>query len=140
MIVICRFYRCVSLFVASYRILNTVYRGHVTTDITHLSNALKIIMHSNYLYTRDHPQRTHEDMDPLLDELDLTDAPPAAAAIDDIDAFEVGQKVQVWKARTWWYGKVTYKSRAGSLSVRFVGARNAETGIMPSMVRAVVEE
>jgi hypothetical protein len=35
---------------------------------------------------------------------------------------------------SWWHGKVTYKSRMGTLSVRFTGARNPVAGVLPKLV------
>lgn len=124
-----------------YRILNSMYRGHITSNIIHLHRALKIIMHTNYLYTKDHPQRTHEDMDLELDEVDPSEVGPidshdgTGCVFDD---FEPGDRVEVWHARSWWSGTVTYKSRvAGTLSIRMVGARDSTAGFVPSMVRPI---
>lgn len=124
-------------FIDRFRILNSVFRGHLTSNDAHLRDALKIIMHSNYLHTRDHPQRTHQDMDLDLVEVDVANAGPALVVGTGFrsEDFDVGDQVEIWHMRSWWAGKVTYKSRAGTLSVRFVGARDALTGIAPSTVR-----
>ncbi|MDR3548410.1 MAG: hypothetical protein P4M11_09140, partial [Candidatus Pacebacteria bacterium] len=86
--------------------MNSVYRGHLTTDTTQLSDALKIIMHSNYIHTRSHPQRTHQSLDPLLDDLDEND--PELGPLDpergtghQLDDFNLLDEVQVWHANTW---------------------------------------
>jgi hypothetical protein len=79
-----RYYVCVSIIIDSdvimfdiviyrrYRILNGVYRGHVTSHPHHLSDCLKIIMHTSYMYTKDNPQRRHQDMDVSLVEADVS--------------------------------------------------------------------
>ena len=126
-----------------FRILNTVYRGHVTANPQPLARALKIIIHSNYMYTRDHPQRNHQPMDLELSEVDAAGAAPhdpeLGAGYSFAD-FNVGDLVQVWHARTWWHGKITYKSRSQTLSVRMVGSRDAITGILPKDVKPAAEE
>lgn len=78
-------------------------------------------------------------MDLDLDEVDASDAPPAdpdRGTEHTLDDFNVGDLVLVWQARTWWHGKVVYKSRVGStLSVRFTGARDQISGILPQNVK-----
>lgn len=129
---------CDVVDVCSFRILNSVFRGHVTSNGDRLEQALKIIMHSNYLHTRDHPQRTHQSLDLELEEEDselaFADAPPADPTHGTgftFSDFNVGDMVQVWHHRDWWHGKVTYKSRAQTLSVRMLGASVALSGILP---------
>jgi hypothetical protein len=139
--------RCLSKFcdiidVCSFRILNSVFRGHVMANGERLSEALKIIMHSNYLHTRDHPQRTHQNLDLDLDEIDYADAPPADPDRGTgfvFSDFSVGDKVQVWHHRDWWHGKVAYKSRAETLSVRMIGDSAALSGILPKHTKPAVE-
>jgi hypothetical protein len=124
--------------------LNSVYRGHITQDSNHLSFALKIIMHANYMYTRDHPQRNHQPMELDLDEViaaDAVDIPPMGEDTGfTAEDFSVGDRVQIWHANTWWSGKITYISVAGSISVRLVGARDSITGILPSQTKPVPPE
>ena len=124
--------------IVSYRILNTVYRGHIKKGSLYLARALKIIMHSNYVHTRVHPQRMHLPM-----QLELTDIEALEVPIDPVhgtgstwDSFDVGDEVQIWRARTWWTGRITYKARAGTFSVRLLGMRDAYTGIQPNQVKA----
>ena len=74
-------------------------------------------------------------MNLVLEEIDLSDAAPAHHA--PAAEFEVGQAVQPWHARTWWYGKITYKTRAGTYNVRVVGAREAITEVIPSCLHLV---
>ena len=118
----------------SFRILNSVFRGRVVANASHLEQALKIIMHSNYIHTRDHPQRNHQSFDLDLDEIDWVDAPPSdhdrGSGFVFAD-FHVGDDVLVWIHRDWWSGKVTYMSRAQTLSVRMVGMQNSTPGILP---------
>jgi hypothetical protein len=119
-----------------YRILNSVFRGRITTDSKYLARALKIIIHSNYLYTRDHPQRYHNPMQLELAEVgDLHDAAPADPELGSgyrYSDFEVGDKVQVWYYGSWWTCKVTYMSAANqTLTVRPVGARDAISSVLP---------
>jgi hypothetical protein len=126
---------CAVIDVCSFRILNSVFRGHVTTNDDRISQALKIIMHSNYIHTRDHPQRVHQNMDLELDDIDMEDAPPAdpdhGTGFVFAD-FNIGDKVLVWHLRDWWHGKVWYKSRIRqTLSVRLLGSNSALTGILP---------
>lgn len=125
-------------FLRRFRILNGVYRGHIVSSAAFLTRTLKIIMHSNYIYTRDHQPRNHQPFDLDLDELNDVDAPP-----DDpdhgtgytVDDFNVGDRVLMWLHRTWWHAKVCYKSRAGTLSVRLVGSRDAVSGILPDQLK-----
>jgi len=122
-----------------YRILNSVYRGHITTDSKYLARALKlkIIIHTNYLYTSTHPQRTHHPLELTLDDVDdveFIDAPvdPELGSGYQFDDFSLGDKVQVWYMRSWWHGKVTYLSHVGqTLTVRLVGSRDSMSGILP---------
>lgn len=77
-----------------------------------------------------------------LDEIDWADAPPAdpdrGSGFVAAD-FEVGDNVLVWIHRDWWSGKVTYKSRAGTLSVRMVGSQNSMPGILPKHTKPAVD-
>jgi len=95
-------------------------------------------MHSNYLHTRDHPQRTHQDLDLDLDEIGLADASPAdpdrGAGFVFTD-FNVGDKVLVWRHRAWWDATVSYKSRTGTLSVRIFGSTSRWSGVLPIHVK-----
>jgi hypothetical protein len=125
----------------SFRILNSVFRGHVTANGDRLSHALKIIMHSNYLHTKDHHQRVHQDLDLDLDDVDLIDAPPADRDRGSgfvFDDFDLGDKVLVWRHRVWWNAKVTYKSRAGTLSVRIFASDTAWSGVLPKHIKPAV--
>jgi len=125
---------CDAIDLCRFRILNSVFRGHVTANGDRLSQALKIIMHSNYVHTKDHPQRVHQDMDLDLDEIDWADAPPADPDRGSgfvFDDFNVRDKVLVWRNRTWWSATVTYKSRSGTLSVRMLGSNTSLSGILP---------
>jgi hypothetical protein len=125
----------------SFRILNSVYRGHIVKDASHLFAAVKIIMHTNYLHTRDHQQRTHQPMDLGLDDVEAAGAADDRPVHPEIGTghkagdFVVGDLVLVWYMRSWWHGKVTYKSRTGTLSVRFTGARNPVAGVLPKHVK-----
>jgi hypothetical protein len=70
----------------------------------YLTAAVKIIMHSNYIYTKDNPQRIHL---PLL--APRLDAPPVAPDVDTgvgYDDLRVGMKVKVWWLDEWWHAKV----------------------------------
>ena len=121
-----------------FRILNSVYRGHVATNADHLTQALKIIMHSNYLHTRDHPQRNHMPMNLDLDEVDAADAGPRDPDLGSgftIDDFQSGDKVLVWQSRTWWHAKVRYKLRNGTISVRLVGANANLPPVLPKFMK-----
>jgi hypothetical protein len=103
-----------------YRILNTVYRGHIKQSSVYLSRALKIIMHSNYVHTRDHPHRTHHPMDLDLDDLAQVEVPihPDVGTGMTSDDFDLGDFVKVWHFGDWVRGKVTYKTRAGTFNVQ----------------------
>ena len=106
-------------------------------DIGSLFRALKIIMHFNAVSTRDNPQRMHMPLQLDLSEVEAVDAPVdrergTGLGMDD---FAIGDIVQVWHARTWWHGKVVYKARVGTLSVRLTGSRNPMTGIQPNQVK-----
>lgn len=121
-----------------FRILNGVFRGHITGNAQHLTAALKIIMHSNYLYTRDHPQRTHQDMDLNLEELaDYADPmippiDPARGTGFSFEYFIVGDVIKVWYMSSWWHAKVIYKSGLNqTLTVRMIGSRDSISGIQP---------
>ena len=120
-----------------FRILNTVYRGHVINNGDSLARALKIIIHSNYVHTRAHPQRMHRPMELDLEEIDMSEVPiyPARGTGFGPDDFHVGQRVLVWQARTWWHGKIIYKARSGLLTVRFVGAGVGTSGILAEHVK-----
>jgi len=120
---ICDVYRYFAMNVR-FRILNGVYRGRIVSDAKYLSRALKIIMHTNYIYTRDHPQRLNLPMELDLDELDASAAPMDVARGTgyQFDDFSIGDKVEVWYMRSWWHGRVTYLSRTTqTLSVRMTG-------------------
>lgn len=124
-----------------FRILNSVDRGHITSEAAHLTAALKIIMHTNYLHTRDHPQRFHQPLDLELDEAEAADAVGVGPANPDrgtgftCDDFNIGDMVSVWYMRSWWHAKLLYKARAGTLTVRLTGARDRMTGILPKHVK-----
>jgi len=129
---------CDVIDICSFRVLNSVFRGHVTANGDRLSQALKIIMHSNYLHTRDNPQRVHQDLDLDLDDIDLIDAPPADPDRGSgfvFHDFNVGDKVLVWRHRVWWNAKVTYKSRAGTISVRIFASDTAWSGVLPKLIK-----
>lgn len=126
-----------------YRILNSTFRGHVTQDAAHLSAALKIIMHTSYMYTRDHPQRTHEAFD-----IDLADVPPAVLRELPPDSlmgtgcryedFAVGQAVEMWlpEVKQWWPGKVTYKTaRTCTLRIKLAFEYSQRAGVLPKLCR-----
>lgn len=123
--------------IVRFRILNSVYRGQVICNgAVHLQRALKIIMHSNYVHTREHTQRMHEHEELSLDAVpEDVEVPP----IDDAQGFDdinVGDRVEVWHARTWWHGKITYKSRVKqTINVRFTGSRDSVTGILPRNIK-----
>jgi hypothetical protein len=125
-------------YVKRFRILNSVFRGHILRDSAHLAAVVKIIMHTNYLHTADHPQRTHADLDPAL--VDVPDL-PAAAFDPEVGTgfvfadFAVGDTVEVWYSDDWWVGKVTYKARAGTLSVRFLGTAHSVAHLLPQRIR-----
>ena len=104
-------------------------------DGEHLARALKIIMHSNYLHTRDNPQRVHAQMDVDLDAVD-DDASVIIGPIDEnryiYDDFSIGDLVEVWHQRGWWHGKVIYRSnRHKTLTVRITGSQEQLSGILP---------
>jgi hypothetical protein len=125
-----------------FRILNGVYRGRIVSDAKYLTRALKIIMHTNYIYTRDHQQRFNLPMELDLDELDA-----AAAPMDvdrgtgfEFDDFHIGDKVEVWYMRSWWHGRVTYLARATqTLSVRLTGSRDPMAGILPKHAKPSID-
>lgn len=126
-----------AMFIDRYRILNTVYRGRIATNSKYLSRALKIIIHSNYLYTRDHPQRTHNPMELDLDELNGEEdsAPPADPELGSgyrYNDFAVGDKVQIWYHGSWWSCKIIYKSALNeTLTVRPTGSRESISSVLP---------
>lgn len=127
-----------------YRILNSVYRGHVTVDPSHLAAALKIIMHTNYMYTHDHPQRTHVPFDLDLDEVDAAEAAPAGHADPDIgtgctmDDFALGDKVYAWYHRSWWHGTVVYKRiPLNRITLRFTGSSEKASGFRPKDLKPI---
>ena len=119
--------------------MNTVYRGHIKKGTLYLARALKIIMHSNYVHTRMHPQRMHMPMQLALSEIEAVEVPidPERGTGMTFDDFDVGDDVQVWHARTWWPGRITYKSRAGTFSVRIVAMRDSIAGFQPNQVKAL---
>jgi hypothetical protein len=121
-----------------YRILNGVYRGHLISHPEFLAAALKIIMHTNYMYTKDHPQRTHRPF--ALPRLAVR-AAPVAPAIDTGITFgdlEVADRVLVWWLDAWWHAKVTYKSvRLQTITVKFTGDDIATSGILPKMIKLI---
>lgn len=113
-----------------------MYRGHLVSNAEHLTSALKIIMHSNYLHTKVHQQRSHLpmelDLDAVLpgDEEDNLPDPLHGTGMSS-DDFVVGDMLRVWLARTWWHARLLYKSRDGTFAVRLVGARDRTTGVLP---------
>lgn len=123
-----------------------MYRGRITTDAKYLARALKIIIHTNYLYTSTHPQRTHYPLQLELDDVDeddFVDAPadPELGSGYEFTDFQLGDKVQVWYMLSWWHGKITYLSRASqTLTVRLVGSRDAMSGILPRHTKPVVSQ
>lgn len=111
---------------------------------TGLADAVKIIMHTSYMYTKDHPQRRLQDMDLALEDVDvrhLRDLGPMEYGAEVqgtgfvASDFAVGNEVEVWLHRSWWRGKVIYITRAGDLTVRMVGARDGTSGLKPSQCR-----
>ena len=101
----------------------------------YLACAVKIIMHTNYMYTKDHTQRVHR---PLLP------AAPVAPVVPAIDTgvvladLRVGMRVKVWWLDDWWFAKVYYISpRAGTVSVRFVGDRASTTRLLPRLMQII---
>lgn len=53
--------------------------------------------------------------------------------------FSVGDAVEVWQARSWWHGKITYKSNLyETLTIRFVGAKDATSHILPKNARPAI--
>ena len=117
----------------SFQILSGVYRGRLILHPEFLAAAVKIIMHTNYVYTKHHQQRTHELL--LLGGAPL----PPAPVIDTGATFEslsVGMRVEVWWLDDWWSGTVVYRSpRARTISVRFTGAATTTSGLLPKMIR-----
>jgi len=124
-----------------FRILVTLYRGRLTSHPEYLTAALKIIMHANYMYTKDHIQRQHRAI--------LPSALPAAApapVIPPVDTgltysdLRVGMNVEVWWLDDWWAGRVRYMSnRAQTVTIKFVGDNVDTSGILPKMVRLIDE-
>ena len=134
---------CVCIDAARFRILNSVFRGHITSNVSHLSAALKIIMHSNYVHTRDHPQRTHQPMNLDLDEItaaELAAAPPHDPEFGTgfvFHDFAVGDIVYVWHMHSWWHGKVAYKSQLSeTITVRLTSTGGQRVaGIDPKLIK-----
>ena len=95
-------------------------------------------MHTNYMYTRDHPQRTHRPI--ALPPLDVP-AAPVEDAVDTgvkFDDLEVGMRVMVWWLDAWWHAKVTYKPvRIQTITVKFTGDDIATSGILPKMIKLI---
>lgn len=119
-----------------YRILNGVYRGHLLSNPEYLAAALKIIMHTNYMYTKDHPQRF-----PFALPLPAVVAAPVARPLDTgvvYDDLDVGMRVHVWWLDAWWHAKVVWKSvRNRTISVKFTGDDIATSGILPRMMKII---
>lgn len=124
-------------YLRRYRILGTLYRGRLTSHPSYLTAALKIIMHTNYTYTKDHPQRLHLAILPAV-------APAAAALAPVVDTglvygdLAVGMRVEVWWLGDWWAGRIRYKSdRNQTITVKFTGDDINTSGILPKMVRII---
>jgi hypothetical protein len=103
----------------------------------YLARAIKIIMHTNYIHTRNHPHRTHQPLQLDLDPLQVGDAPfdlEEGTGMTVAD-FAVGDQVEVWHVRTWWHGKVIYKSVRGTLNVRLKGAGESMNGLLPTQIK-----
>ena len=102
-----------------------------------MARTLKIIMHSNYVHTRNHPQRTHMSLQLELNDLDGMEAPinPVEGTGMSAIHFNVGDNVKVWHLLDWWHGKITYKTRAGTFNIRWYASQNSITGIHPSQMK-----
>jgi hypothetical protein len=132
-----RFYRIKLLtidicqFIVRFRILNTVYRGHIKNSGLYLARALKIIVHANYIHTRAHPQRMHMPLQLDLSYISDVEAPlnPVLGTGMSADDFNKGHHVKVWHLRDWWHGTITYKTRAGTFNVRWYKSRDTQTGV-----------
>lgn len=108
-----------------------MYRGHIKKSGLYLARALKIIMHSNYVHTRVHPQRTHLPLQLDLSDVQALEAPinPELGTGMTADDFNVGDHVKVWHFREWWHGTVIYKTRAGTFNVRWYKSSMTKTGV-----------
>lgn len=127
------YYR-IFFIIRRYRILNGLYRGRISESPEYLAGAIKIIIHTNYMYTRNHQQRIHEPF--------VLPLPSRNICLNDIiintgvtyNDIKLGMKVKVWWLDEWWSGQVTYKSDyKNCISVRFIGDRNITSGILPRM-------
>jgi hypothetical protein len=118
--------------------MSGIYRGRLTAQPIYLACALKIIMHTNYMYTKDHPQRTHR---PFILPVPVAAPAPVAPPLDTgvrYSDLHVRMKVKVWWLDDWWYAQIVYKSaRNGTVTVRFKGDDIATSGILPRMVKII---
>ncbi len=89
-------------YVKRFRILNSVYRGRITSNCKELEDVLSIIINSNYLHTKNHPRRNHE-----ADDMDINEVNAALQSridwIDPVygtgmtyDDFIMGELVTAW--------------------------------------------
>ena len=105
-----------------------------------MDRALKIIMHSNYIYTSTHPQRHHDDLN-LGSSSDEDSSDDDAPYEDDdrgysIDDFTAGDPVSVWYLSTWWPATVVYKRRKeGTITVRIRFSDESISGMLPKHIK-----
>jgi hypothetical protein len=132
-----KYRECVAELLSSYGLLVDPNYLKYHHSSKYLARTLKIIMHSNYVHTRNHPHRTHLPLQLELTDLQAVEAPihPVLGTGMHAEYFNEGDRVKVWHLLDWWHGKVAYKTRTGTFNVRWHGSSSTTTGILPSQMK-----